>query len=122
MALLKASHQWGEGLEGSEQIAYPVCKRKYQPFTKGDSSSDPAPMFACFLHNSQRESRVKRFGPHPCWQRFDAWDRPKLTQANSEKPVSKPRTRCINETTGHKHSTSFKDKDVRKPRKKTPKL
>eukprot|EP00240_Pyramimonas_obovata_P010524 CAMPEP_0118950428 /NCGR_PEP_ID=MMETSP1169-20130426/51346_1 /TAXON_ID=36882 /ORGANISM="Pyramimonas obovata, Strain CCMP722" /LENGTH=134 /DNA_ID=CAMNT_0006897259 /DNA_START=151 /DNA_END=555 /DNA_ORIENTATION=- len=96
-AMLAAAARWGEGLEGKEQIPFPVCKRKYQPTRtlkeehqegSEEGQGDPTKlkmMFACHLHNDTREKRIKCHGPRPGWESFEQWHGAMETQGKRSK-------------------------------------
>ncbi|CAM9418126.1 unnamed protein product, partial [Choristocarpus tenellus] len=66
-ALAASCARWGEGPLGREQIAVPVCKRKYQPFR------DREKMYGCHLHHAKRKALLDRHGPRDGWESFDQW-------------------------------------------------
>jgi len=91
-AILAAAAKWGEGLSGSEEIPFSVCKRKYQPkkcIGTGDEdqgkASEETLMFGCYLHTGLRERRVLRNGPRSGWERFDYWHDAKETASTDVK-------------------------------------
>mmetsp|Transcript_30261 Transcript_30261/g.36744 ORF Transcript_30261/g.36744 Transcript_30261/m.36744 type:complete len:145 (+) Transcript_30261:181-615(+) len=93
-AMKQAAHLWGEGPIGGEEIPFPVCKRKYQPWkvtagnvtagnvtatsdgrdgSKGDVAESNQMMFACHLHHKIRFKRIQRYGMRSGWESFDTW-------------------------------------------------
>ena len=67
-AIADAAAVWGDRRGG---IAFPVCKRKYQPIGSTSCQLTGERMFGCHIHHLKRKERVDKAGYRDGWVPFE---------------------------------------------------
>ena len=67
-AIADAAAVWGDRCNG---IAFPVCKRKYQPIGSTSCQFTGERMFGCHIHHLKRKERVNKAGYRDGWVPFE---------------------------------------------------
>lgn len=117
LAIQRMNETWGDAdvlhRRGRESIGFPVCKKKYAPFTfsvrKGEVIATR--MVACKIHQAARLESIQQFGERKGWEPFGQWSLSKAQEVAKQATAELQKQRKRNGKAARKQQTAIDSDD-----------